>query len=260
MGSGAISGPISNNNLAVFDHEAFDMLHEVLLDTSEPEKSVERSISSRHVLGMPSLFPDSPTVNSAVIQRCTESWSVIISSKRVDRNGTKTAGITSFTKMFTNQLKKLKEHYFMFFNLFGSINFDCVAAAVPQMVSFILSITCNCQTNAIKLARVGQMHRDMNIPDIAYPIFILSFLSTISRMLASTSKPSPLTMDAWVNLCAFVLKGMLAGAELSSQISVENELRRFERSMELDLNILKELCSRCSIIMITLMIINQQQE
>ena len=171
----------------------------------------------------PSSFPLIPTVNEQSSLLCTQSWGKIVAQiVRVDDRA-QISGMTAFYNEFYERLAMFD----------SSGKFDAVlsrhsgdqnqiaakGAIILRIVKFVVRIKSNAQ-NDMLLYMLGKSHSQKAIRPWQYSIFVQTLLNTISARLGRDATSD--VMEAWVNLFAYVMRGMLPPA-IKGQV-VETEL------------------------------------
>lgn len=193
----------------------------------------------------PSSFPLIPTVNAQSSLLCTTSWAKIVSQcVQVDRHCT-ISGMTAFYNEFYERLQMFdssgKFDAVLSRHSGGQNKIAAKGAIILRIVNFVVRIQGDSKANAMLLFMLGKSHSKKAIRPWQYSIFVQTLLNTISSRLGREATSD--VMEAWVNLFAFVMQGMLPSAirdqvvetELSINTSSEftggkvaNEIRVFE--------------------------------
>lgn len=172
----------------------------------------------------PSSFPLIPTVNAQSSLLCTTSWAKIVSRcVQVDRHCT-ISGMTAFYNEFYERLQMFdssgKFDAVLSRHSGGQNKIAAKGAIILRIVNFVVRIQGDSKANAMLLFMLGKSHSKKAIRPWQYSIFVQTLLNTISSRLGREATSD--VMEAWVNLFAFVMQGMLPAA-IRDQV-VETEL------------------------------------
>jgi hemoglobin-like flavoprotein len=172
----------------------------------------------------PSSFPLIPTVNAQSSLLCTTAWAKIVSQcVQIDRH-TAISGMTAFYNEFYERLQMFdssgKFDAVLSRHSGGQNKIAAKGAIILRIVNFIVRIQADSKANAILLYMLGKSHSQKAIRPWQYSIFVQTLLNTISSRLGREATSD--VMEAWVNLFAYVMQGMLPAA-IRDQV-VETEL------------------------------------
>jgi hemoglobin-like flavoprotein len=172
----------------------------------------------------PSSFPMIPTVNSQSSQLCTDSWSKIVGHVVDTGDGNSISGMTAFYNEFYERLKTFdtsgKFDAVLSRHSGGQNQIAAKGAIILRIVKFVVRIDVDSKQNDMLLYMLGKSHSQKAIRPWQYAIFVQCLLNTISSRLGVEATSD--VMEAWVNLFAYVMKGMLPPA-IKGQV-VETEL------------------------------------
>jgi hemoglobin-like flavoprotein len=172
----------------------------------------------------PSSFPMIPTVNPQSSQLCTDSWSKIVGHVVPTSDGNSISGMTAFYNEFYERLKTFdtsgKFDAVLSRHSGGQNQIAAKGAIILRIVKFVVRIDVNSKQNDMLLYMLGKSHSQKAIRPWQYAIFVQCLLNTISSRLGTDATSD--VMEAWVNLFAYVMKGMLPPA-IKGQV-VETEL------------------------------------
>jgi len=163
----------------------------------------------------PAFFPLIPIVSPRTAALCSESWKKIVDFGIVDpTTGVNTAGITVFYNEFYEHLDKVdssgKFDKVLAKYSSGQNKIAAKGAILVRIIKFVLAIEHDSNENQDTLYELGRSHNYKNVRPWQYSVFIQTLLLTISARLGVEASNE--VMDAWVNLFAYVLKGMLPAA------------------------------------------------
>lgn len=172
----------------------------------------------------PSSFPIIPTVNAQSSLLCTESWGKIVAqSVKVDEHS-QISGMTAFYNEFYERLQMFdssgKFDAVLSRHSGGQNQIAAKGAIILRIVKFVVRIQHDSKQNAMLLYMLGKSHSQKAIRPWQYSIFVQTLLNTISSRLGREATSD--VMEAWVNLFAYVMQGMLPPA-IRGQV-VETEL------------------------------------
>jgi hemoglobin-like flavoprotein len=172
----------------------------------------------------PSSFPMIPTVNAQASQLCTESWSKIVGHIVVTDDGCQVSGMTAFYNEFYERLQMFdtsgKFDAVLSRHSGGQNQIAAKGAIILRIVKFVVRINVDSKQNDMLLYMLGKSHSQKAIRPWQYAIFVQTLLNTISSRLGKDATSD--VMEAWVNLFAYVMRGMLPPA-IKGQV-VETEL------------------------------------
>jgi hemoglobin-like flavoprotein len=172
----------------------------------------------------PSSFPMIPTVNVQSSQLCTESWSKIVGHVVMTDDGCQISGMTAFYNEFYERLKMFdtsgKFDAVLSRHSGGQNQIAAKGAIILRIVKFVVRINVDSKQNDMLLYMLGKSHSQKAIHPWQYAIFVQTLLNTISSRLGKDATSD--VMEAWVNLFAYVMRGMLPPA-IKGQV-VETEL------------------------------------
>jgi hemoglobin-like flavoprotein len=172
----------------------------------------------------PSSFPLIPTVNAQASQLCTESWSKIVGHIVMTDDGRQISGMTAFYNEFYERLQMFdtsgKFDAVLSRHSGGQNQIAAKGAIILRIVKFVVRIDVNSKQNDMLLYMLGKSHAQKAIRPWQYAIFVQTLLNTISSRLGNDATSD--VMEAWVNLFAYVMRGMLPPA-IKGQV-VETEL------------------------------------
>jgi hemoglobin-like flavoprotein len=172
----------------------------------------------------PSSFPIIPTVNAQSSLLCTESWAKIVAqSVKVDEHS-QISGMTAFYNEFYERLQMFdssgKFDAVLSRHSGGQNQIAAKGAIILRIVKFVVRIQHDSKQNGMLLYMLGKSHSQKAIRPWQYSIFVQTLLNTISSRLGREATSD--VMEAWVNLFAYVMQGMLPPA-IRGQV-VETEL------------------------------------
>lgn len=172
----------------------------------------------------PSSFPLIPTVNTHSSRLCAKSWAKIVSQcVQVDRHTT-ISGMTAYYNEFYERLKIFdssgKFDAVLSRHSGGQNKIAAKGAIILRIVNFVVRIQGDSKANSMLLYMIGKSHAQKAIRPWQYAVFVQTLLHTISSRLGREATSD--VMEAWVNLFAFVMQGMLPSA-IKDQV-VETEL------------------------------------
>lgn len=172
----------------------------------------------------PSSFPMIPTVNAQASQLCTESWAKIVGHVVVNDDGCQISGMTAFYNEFYQRLQMFdtsgKFDAVLSRHSGGQNQIAAKGAIILRIVKFVVRINVDSKQNDMLLYMLGKSHSQKAIRPWQYAIFVQTLLNTISSRLGKDATSD--VMEAWVNLFAYVMRGMLPPA-IKGQV-VETEL------------------------------------
>ena len=171
----------------------------------------------------PSSFPLIPTVNLESSLLCTQSWGKIVAQIiRLDEYS-QISGMTAFYNEFYERLAMFdtsgKFDAVLTRHSGGQNQIAAKGAIILRIVKFVVRIKSDSQ-NDMLLYMLGKSHSQKAIRPWQYSIFVQTLLNTISSSLGRDATSD--VMEAWVNLFAYVMRGMLPPA-IKGQV-VETEL------------------------------------
>ena len=171
----------------------------------------------------PSSFPLIPTVNEQSSLLCTQSWGMIVAQVIKVDDYSQISGMTAFYNEFYERLKMFdssgKFDAVLSRHSGGQNQIAAKGAIILRIVKFVVRIKSDAQ-NDMLLYMLGKSHSQKAIRPWQYSIFVQTMLNTISSRLGRDATSD--VMEAWVNLFAYVMKGMLPPA-IKGQV-VETEL------------------------------------
>ena len=171
----------------------------------------------------PSSFPLIPTVNEQSSLLCTQSWGTIVAQVIKVDDYSQISGMTAFYNEFYERLKMFdssgKFDAVLSRHSGGQNQIAAKGAIILRIVKFVVRIKSDAQ-NDMLLYMLGKSHSQKAIRPWQYSIFVQTMLNTISSRLGRDATSD--VMEAWVNLFAYVMKGMLPPA-IKGQV-VETEL------------------------------------
>lgn len=168
----------------------------------------------------PSSFPINPKITPAIVDMCEASWELIVN----DTVGI-TTGLTKFYMEFYRRLSIVDSNGRFEAHLARNIKdneskFIAKGSILVRIIRFSFSIRADNDASETALYMLGKVHHYRGIRPWQYAIFIETLLQTISHCLGREATNE--VMHAWVNLFAFILKGMLPTA--IHNLLVETEL------------------------------------
>lgn len=171
----------------------------------------------------PSSFPLVPIVDDNASSLCSLSWGKIIAQLvHVDRYST-ISGMTAFYNEFYDRLQMFdssgKFDAVLSRHSSGQNKIVAKGSIILRIVNFVVRIQGNSRTNDTVLRMLGESHSRKGIRPWQYSIFVQTLLNTISSRLGVDATSD--VMEAWVNLFAFVMKGMLPAAIKGQVIATE---------------------------------------
>mmetsp|Transcript_1471 Transcript_1471/g.1547 ORF Transcript_1471/g.1547 Transcript_1471/m.1547 type:complete len:274 (+) Transcript_1471:171-992(+) len=159
----------------------------------------------------PTSFPIIPLINKNTTDLCTESWNKILNTEYKDENGVTTSGMTMFYNDFYERLDifdssgrfeaVLNRHSS------GANKIAAKGAILIRIVKFVLKFEEDSKESQALLHNLGKSHNQKSIRPWQYSVFVQTLLMTIAYRLGTNATTD--VMAAWVNLFAFVMKGML---------------------------------------------------
>ncbi|CAM9258321.1 unnamed protein product, partial [Ectocarpus fasciculatus] len=171
----------------------------------------------------PSSFPLIPLINKNTSKILKDSWQQLV-KKNVIENGISTSGITVFYNEFYERLRILdtsgRFEAVLTRNIEGMSMLQAKGAILIRMVKYVISISGDSQETQSQMQALGRLHSSKDIRPWQYSIFVQTLLLTISSRLGTGATTD--VMEAWVNMFAFVMKGMLPSA-IEHQV-VETEI------------------------------------
>jgi hemoglobin-like flavoprotein len=163
-----------------------------------------------------------PIVNKESTKLCADSWLKIVENCVVKK--VRKSGMTAFYNEFYDRLEEFDKmgeiDAVLSRHSQGQILIAGKGAIILRIVHFVVKIEIDSPENDVLLYNLGIIHSKLGIRPWQYGIFIQIFLSTISSRLGV--KATAELMEAWVNLFAYVMKGMLPAA-IKDQVDL-NEL------------------------------------
>ena len=161
----------------------------------------------------PSSFPLIPVVNKNTKKLLKESWNIMV-NKNVCKDGNSTSGITLLYNEFYERLGILdttgRFEAVLTRNVEGVSMLQAKGAILIRILKYVLSVEEDSKETQRKLYLLGKAHSEMDIRPWQYSIFVQTLLLTISSRLGTAATDD--VMSAWVNMFAFVMKGMLPSA------------------------------------------------
>lgn len=172
----------------------------------------------------PSSFPIIPYVNHHSSQLCSNSWAKIVSQTVETGEGPSISGMTAFYNEFYERLRMFdssgKFDAVLSRHSGGQNQIAAKGAIILRIVKFVVRIDVNSKQNDMMLYMLGKSHSKKSIRPWQYAIFVQTLLNAISSRLGIHATSD--VMEAWVNLFAYVMQGMLPPA-IKGQV-VETEL------------------------------------
>eukprot|EP00596_Hydrurales_sp_CCMP1899_P002328 CAMPEP_0119039834 /NCGR_PEP_ID=MMETSP1177-20130426/9528_1 /TAXON_ID=2985 /ORGANISM="Ochromonas sp, Strain CCMP1899" /LENGTH=281 /DNA_ID=CAMNT_0007004209 /DNA_START=257 /DNA_END=1102 /DNA_ORIENTATION=- len=172
----------------------------------------------------PSSFPMIPIVNAQSSKMCADSWSTIVQQTVNTGDGQSISGMTAFYNEFYERLRMFdssgKFDAVLSRHSGGQNQIAAKGAIILRIVKFVVRIDVDSQQNDMMLYMLGKSHSQKSIRPWQYAIFVQTMLNAISSRLGVDASSD--VMEAWVNLFAYVMKGMLPPA-IKGQV-VETEL------------------------------------
>ncbi|CAM9918622.1 unnamed protein product, partial [Ectocarpus fasciculatus] len=161
---------------------------------------------------MPANFPIFPMISNQTKRKIKDSWQLITRQMSIGSVGEQTSGITIFYKEFYYRLAAVDSGGLFDFVLTRNMNdganqLEAKGAILIRMMKYILSIEEDSRDTQNRLHVLGKSHAKMLIRPWQYSIFVQTLLLTISSRLGTGATTD--VMEAWVNMFAFVMKGML---------------------------------------------------
>jgi hemoglobin-like flavoprotein len=175
----------------------------------------------------PPNFPMYPTISKEGTGKCIAAWKYIMETEVTNpETGVQTSGITVFYREFYDRLDLMD----------SSGRFDAVlsqhgakenamaakGAILLRIIKYIVNIVCDNDRTQLSLLMLGKSHQQKGIRPWQYSTFVIVLLQTISSRLEDLATTD--TMEAWVNLFAFVMRSMLPvaikGQVVETEISV----------------------------------------
>ncbi|CAM9454149.1 unnamed protein product, partial [Ectocarpus fasciculatus] len=161
----------------------------------------------------PSSFPMIPLINKNTSKILKDSWQTIVNKNSIE-NGNSTSGITLFYNEFYERLAILDTsgqfETVLTNNVQGMSMLHARGAILIRMVKYFMSIEDDSREIRNRLHLLGKSHAKMEIRPWQYSTFVQTLLLTISSRLGTGATTD--VMSAWVNMFAFVMKGMLPSA------------------------------------------------
>lgn len=162
----------------------------------------------------PSSFPLIPTINTQSSLLCAKSWAKIVSQCiQVDRHTT-ISGMTAYYNEFYERLRIFdssgKFDAVLSSHSGGHNKIAAKGAIILRIVNFVVRIQGDSKANTMLLYMIGKSHAQKAIRPWQYSVFVQTLLNTISSRLGREATSD--VMEAWVNLFAFVMQGMLPSA------------------------------------------------
>ena len=154
-----------------------------------------------------------PIVNKFSSDLCIASWGSIVDCN-VEVEGGTISGMTAFYNEFYERLKAFDSS-----GQFGAIlsrhsvgqnQIAAKGAIILRIVKFVVKIKPDDPGNDALLLKLGKSHAEKAIRPWQYSIFVQTLLNTISSRLGRNATSD--VMEAWVNMFAFVMRGMLPPA------------------------------------------------
>lgn len=163
----------------------------------------------------PSTFPLIPVLKDTFLPLCRKSWQVIVQQReRHPEHDTEIHGITAFYNEFYERLAKIDNNgvyeKVLMKHAVGTNKIAAKGAILVRIVDFLLKFDGDNAGVRQKLKLLGQSHNKYNVRPWQYAVFLELFLLTLGSRLKKFATPS--IMEAWVNVLAYSLKGMLPDA------------------------------------------------
>jgi hemoglobin-like flavoprotein len=172
----------------------------------------------------PSSFPMIPIVNPQSSELCADSWAKIVGQVIKTEDGTSITGMTVFYNEFYERLSMFdssgKFDAVLSRHSGGQNQIAAKGAIILRIVKFVVRIDVDSKQNDMMLYMLGKSHSQKSIRPWQYAIFVQTLLNAISSRLGVDATSN--VMEAWVNLFAYVMQGMLPPA-IKGQV-VETEL------------------------------------
>lgn len=154
-----------------------------------------------------------PTVNKFSSELCTASWGSIVDCN-VEVEGGTISGMTAFYNEFYERLKSFDSAgQFDAILSRHSVGLNQIAAKgaiILRIVKFVVRLKVDSPDNDLLLIKLGKSHAQKAIRPWQYSVFVQTLLNTISSRLGRNATSD--IMEAWVNLFAYVMRGMLPQA------------------------------------------------
>mmetsp|Transcript_32692 Transcript_32692/g.33339 ORF Transcript_32692/g.33339 Transcript_32692/m.33339 type:complete len:319 (+) Transcript_32692:49-1005(+) len=214
-------GPNSRSSAAVhvYNHNGDEKEIEMILDG---EETIPMEVAISHFT--PASFPLLPTINKHNAAICASSWKKIVNNDFKDDAGNSTSGIVVFYNEFYERLDDVdsagKFEAVLSRHSTETNRVQAKGSILIRIIQYVLKIEENNQQTKLLLYMLGKSHAQKMIRPWQYSVFVQTLLLTISNRLGTEATTD--VMSAWVNLFAFVMKGMLPNA-IKGQI-VETEL------------------------------------
>lgn len=196
----------------------------------------------------PPNFPLYPMVSKEGTNKCMESWKYIMETEVTNPDtGVTTSGLTVFYKEFYERLDLMD----------SSGRFDAVlskhssadnamaakGAILLRIIRYVLNITTDNDKTQLSLLMLGKSHQQKGIRPWQYSTFVIVLLQTISSRLQE--KATNDTMEAWVNMFAFVMRSMLPpaikGQVVETEISVNTSSEFSNAKINEEVNEVEEI-------------------
>lgn len=172
----------------------------------------------------PSTFPLAPDISTMAADRITESWKLLTEKDISDGCGNKTSGTTVFCNEFYERLSTVDASGHLEArltqNIEGTNKMQARVSILVRIIKFVIDIGGKDSPHVQKtLENLGKLHSLKGIKPWQYSVFLQVLLQTIAARLSEAATSA--VMEAWVNILAFVLKGMLPAAITNQQFSVK---------------------------------------
>jgi hemoglobin-like flavoprotein len=172
----------------------------------------------------PSSFPLIPTVNKTTSLLCAASWAIIEGENVQINEFHQISGMSAYYNEFYERLEMHDSS-----GKFDAVlsrhskddnNISAKGAIILRIVKFVVRLDAASPQNDMILYMLGKSHLQKAIRPWQYSIFVQTLLNTIASRLGTNATSE--VMEAWVNLFAYVMQGMLPPA-IKGQV-VETEL------------------------------------
>jgi hemoglobin-like flavoprotein len=172
----------------------------------------------------PSSFPLIPTVNKTTSHLCAASWAIIEGQSIKINDYDMISGMAAYYSEFYDRLEQFdstgKFDAVLSRNSKAEDQISAKGAIILRIVKFVVRLDPESPQNEMVLYMLGKSHLQKAIRPWQYSIFVQTLLNTIASRLGTDATSE--VMEAWVNLFAYVMQGMLPAA-IKGQV-VETEL------------------------------------
>jgi hemoglobin-like flavoprotein len=196
----------------------------------------------------PPNFPMYPIISKEGTEKCVISWKHIMDTEVTNPDtGVQTSGITVFYREFYDRLDLMD----------SSGRFDAVlskhsssenamaakGAILLRIIKYVANISGDNDRTQLALLMLGKSHQQKGIRPWQYSTFVIVLLQTISSRLEDLASND--TMEAWVNLFAFVMRSMLPvaikGQVVETEISVNTSSEFNNSKISEEIEVVEEI-------------------